>query len=389
MKHFLVLGGGFAGVEAAIKLREKGHRVTLVSERHYLFIHPISIWIPVRGISFKNSKIPLESLRKKHGFDLVVEKVSAIDTANKTVKLANGELAYDYLFIALGMGRVSMKGADKILSIGGSPGDAIQIAKRLKELVKKGSGKIAIGFGGNPKDPSGSAVRGGPAFELLFNISQYLKKRKLLDKIELHFFAPMPEPGIRMGKQAFGKLDTFLKMYKVEKHVGVKITGFEGTNILFQDGTVLENDLVVFIPGGKGLPLYEESGLPLSEAGFIKTLETCQVEGHPEIYAIGDAPELMGPNWRAKQGHLAEIMAGIAAYNAIEHSKGSTKTKSYIEHVNIVCVMDSGNGAAYISRTLKGEKVFMLPVVGHWLKRAWGFYFKNSKMKRIPRIPGM
>ncbi len=34
------------------------------------------------------------------------------------------------------------------------------------KLVDRGSGKIAVGFGGNPKDSS--AVRGGPAFEVLF-----------------------------------------------------------------------------------------------------------------------------------------------------------------------------------------------------------------------------
>ncbi len=31
------------------------------------------------------------------------------------------------------------------------------------------------------------------------------------------------------------------------------------------------------------------------------------MEGHPEIYAIGDSAELLGPAWGAKQGHIAEI----------------------------------------------------------------------------------
>jgi len=69
MKNFLVLGGGFAGVEAAIKLRKQGYNVTLISDRDYLFIYPISIWIPVNGISFEDSKMPLADLQKKHGFN--------------------------------------------------------------------------------------------------------------------------------------------------------------------------------------------------------------------------------------------------------------------------------------------------------------------------------
>jgi sulfide:quinone oxidoreductase len=42
----LVLGGGFARLEAAIQLRKSGLRVTLVSNRPYLCIYPTSIWVP-------------------------------------------------------------------------------------------------------------------------------------------------------------------------------------------------------------------------------------------------------------------------------------------------------------------------------------------------------
>lgn len=118
-------------------------------------------------------------------------------------------------------------------------------------------------------------------------------------------------------------------------------------------------------------------------------MPTCQVEGYPEIYAIGDSAELLGPAWGAKQGHMAEIMADVAAYNVHQQITGSGKTKSYVDKVSIICVMDSGDGAAWVSRTVKKETMLMLPVIGHWIKKGWGFYYKNSKMKRIPRIPGM
>ncbi|WP_297088837.1 FAD-dependent oxidoreductase [uncultured Draconibacterium sp.] len=389
MKHFLVLGGGFAGVEAAIKLQKKGYKVTLVSDRDYLFIYPISIWIPVKGISFEDSKMPLARLQKKHGFGLVIDSVKSIDVNSKTVKLAGGELSYDYLFIALGMHKVNAKGAENTLSICGQPEQAVSIGNELEKLVQAGKGKIAVGFGGNPKDSKGSAVRGGPAFELLFNISTYLKKKDLLNNFELNFFAPMPEPGKRMGAKAVQNMKKFYKHYGIKEHVGTKITGFTKNEIEFEGGKKLESDLIVFIAGGSGHSVLKDSGLPLSEAGFVKTLPTCQVEGFPEVYAIGDSAELLGPAWGAKQGHMAEIMADVAAYNADQQIKGTGKTKSYVDKVSIICVMDSGDGAAWVERTAKKETMMMLPIVGHWLKKGWGFYYKNSKLKNIPRIPGM
>lgn len=389
MKHFLVLGGGFAGVEAAIKLRKKGYNVTLVSDRDYLFIYPISIWIPTKGISFEDSKMPLADLQKKHGFNLIIDRVESIDVENKIVKLQNGEQSYDYLFIALGMSKVKMKGIENTLSICGQPEQALDIKNEIEKLVQKGKGKIAIGFGGNPKDPKSTVVRGGPAFELLFNISTYLKKKGLSKNFELNFFAPMPEPGKKMGSAAVKNLGKFYKIYGINEHVGTKITGFTKTEIHFENGKTLESDLIVFIAGGSGHPVLQNSGLPLSEAGFVKTLPTCQVEGFPEIYAIGDSADLLGPEWGAKQGHMAEIMADVAAHNAHHQISGKGNLKSYVDKISIICVMDSGNGAAWVSRTVKNERMIMLPIIGHWLKKGWGFYYKNSKMKRFPRLPGM
>src|SRR5660397_18282 len=131
MKHFLILGGGFAGIEAAIKLRKKGYNVSLVSERDYLFIYPISIWIPVKGISFEDSKMPLADLQKKHGFNLIIDSVESINAKDKKVLLQNGEQSYDYLFIALGMHKVNVKGAENTLSICGKPEQAVRIGDEL------------------------------------------------------------------------------------------------------------------------------------------------------------------------------------------------------------------------------------------------------------------
>ena len=49
MKQVLILGGGFAGIQTAIELQKsRKFKVTLVSDRDFLYIYPISIWVPVR-----------------------------------------------------------------------------------------------------------------------------------------------------------------------------------------------------------------------------------------------------------------------------------------------------------------------------------------------------
>lgn len=389
MGKVLVLGGGIAGVEAAIQLRRKQLEVTLVSDRDFLFVYPISIWIPVHGIGFNDVVVPLDELASLHGFAFEQGRVTRIRAKEHAVELSDGRVLsdYDYLVLALGQGKTMPKGIEHTLSICSEPETSLKIRERIDAIVEAGRGRIAVGFSGNPIDAT--ALRGGPAFELLFNIDHYLRRKGLRDKIDLAFFAPMAEPGARMGEGAVPTLRRFFAAKDISSQTGVRISKFEEDAVLFEDGQRLDADLILFIPGGKGHGIYQDSDLPLSEAGYVQAGEDSRVDGFNDVFAIGDGATLLGPEWRAKQGHVAEVMARGVADNIEATELGRSARHSYVPHVNILCVMDTGNAAVMVSRTLTGERLVPLPVVGHSMKRAWGFYYRNSKRKKIPRMPGM
>lgn len=389
MKKVLVLGGGFAGVEVAIYLRKNDFDVTLVSDRDYFYIYPTSIWIPTGEVSKEDVSIPLDKLAFKHGFKLIVDPVTQVNASEKIVNLESGRTldGYDYMVMALGQDKLKHKGIEHTLSICGKPEEAVEMYEKLDRLIAKGSGKIAMGFGGNPKDSS--AVRGGPAFEVLFNVHNHLKKRGVRDNFELTFFAPMTKPGQKMGKKALVMMDKMFKMTNINQRIGKKITHFKAGLICFEDQSTLEADLTMFISAGEGHSLLAKSGVPLSEAGFVITNEYNEIEGFEGVYAIGDSASLLGPQWRAKQGHIAEVMAKNVAYNINTHSQRLDSKYSYMEHLNILCVMDTGNGAAFVYRSNTTAKMIPMPIIGHWMKKGWGWYCKNSKLGKFPRIPGM
>jgi sulfide:quinone oxidoreductase len=389
MARVLVLGGGFAGVDSAIYLRKNGMEVTLVSDRDYFYIYPISIWIPVGKETKESVSIPLDQLAREHGFELIIDPVTSFDAPTKVVSLESGRVldGYDYVVVALGQDKIAIKGMEHTLSICGRPEEATELNERIEALIAKGKGSIAMGFGGNPKDSS--AVRGGPAFEVLFNVHTMLKKRGVRDKFELIFFAPMEKPGQKMGDKALVMMDKMFDMTNISKKVGSKILSFDEGGINFADGEKIEADLTMFISAGSGHSIVANSGLPLSDAGFVVTNEYNEIEGFEHIYAVGDSASLLGPKWRAKQGHVAEVMARNVAYNLFNHSQNIESKKSYLEHLNILCVMDTGDGAAFVYRDDKGGKMIPLPIVGHWLKKFWGWYCCHSKLCNIPRLPGM
>ena len=387
MKKVLVLGGGFAGLEAAIFLRKYGFDVTMISDRDYLYIYPTSIWVPTGDSSFEDVCLPLEKLKKIHGFTLVIDKINTIKSAEKRVYGEKDTYTYEHLVVALGSGKMKHKGIENTLTICGAPEESLKIKEKIDALITQGSGKIAMGFGGNPKDPSN--VRGGPTFEVLFNVHNKLKKLGIREKYELTFFAPMAEPGKRMGPQALKMMDLFFNKLDIKKQVGKKIIEFKENGIAFEDDVFIESDFTMFIAAGDGHPVIQNSDLPLNDAGFVKINDYCEVEGVENVYAIGDSAEVQGPDWRAKQGHIAEVMARNTAFNIKAKEEGSSEKKGYKDHLNILCVMDSGDGAAFVYRNDKKGMMIPMPVVGHWMKKGWGWYYKNSKLNRIPRLPGL
>jgi sulfide:quinone oxidoreductase len=394
MKTVLIIGAGFAGLEAAIYLRKQDYDVTLVSDRDYFFIYPTSIWIPTREKEFDDVCIDLNSLKNAHSFKLIVDTLTKIDAKENSYTFESGEVLkdYDHVILAMGSAKVKHEGIENTLSICGSPKQSLQIRDSIDALIEKGSGKICFGFGGNPKDSS--AVRGGPAFEMLFNVHHLLKKKGIRDNFELTFFTPMAEPGKRMGEKALKMMDMFFKRLEIKQHFGKKIKAFESDAIIFEDESKLHSDFTMFIAAGSGHEVVQESKLPTNEAGFIKIDDYCRVVFDDStmptnIYAIGDVAALQGAEWRAKQGHIAEIMAKNVAYNISQKDKNLSEFKGYQEHINILCVMDNGDGASFIYRDDKRAMMIPLPIIGHWLKKGWGVYCKLSKLNKIPRIPGM
>ena len=112
----------FAGVQTAIELQKSNQfEVTLVSDRDYLYIYPISIWVPVRNAEFNDVKVPLADIRRKYPFELVIDKVKEIHSADQQVVCENQTLKYDYLVVAFGADKMKHKGIENTLSICGKP----------------------------------------------------------------------------------------------------------------------------------------------------------------------------------------------------------------------------------------------------------------------------
>ncbi len=388
MKNIYVLGGGIGGVEAAIALtkqfrKDKNYKIHLISNRPFLYIYPISIWIPVGKRTFDDVIMNIQQIADIHGFNFIQEEVKEIKASENKIITDKGEYSYDYSIVALGGTKLKPKGIKNTLSICGTPEEALKIQERFFELIEKGGGTIACGFGGNPKDPT--AVRGGPVFEVLFNFDTYLRDKGIRDKFNLIFFSPSQEAGKRLGEAGLKKLQKLFQDKNIQPILGKKIKQFEKDGIVFEDDSKVNADLILFTPGLNGHPVLKNSDLPLTKAGFVKINKFCQVEGFDNCYAIGDCVYFEGPDWRAKQGHIAEVMGRISAKNIKLQEKGKEPTETYEGHLSILCVMDLGRQGVFVYRNDK-KAIAPMGVWAHWAKLAWEKYYKLNKLGKAPTL---
>ena len=386
MKKILVLGGGMGGVEAAIALKTQlqgDYQIDLISNRDFLYIYPASIWLTVGKRKFEDLCLPIPQLAELHGFNFLHEEVKAVKAREQKVFTTEQVHQYDYLVVALGSSKVKPKGLERIHSICGAPTEGVEIQEQFFSLVNRDYGAIACGFSGHPQDAT--AVRGGPVFEVIFNFDQYLRDKGLRDRFELTFFSPSPTPGKRLGDRGLEQLQTLFAEHNIATITGKKIKEFTDSGVVFEDDSRLASDLTVFTPGLSGNPVLQNSDLPLTAAGFVPVNDFTQAEGFDRCFVIGDSSYFEGPAWRAKQGHLAEVMARGAAENIACLEAGQAPSATFREELNLLCIMDIGKEGVFVYRD-ENKAIAPRGAWAHWGKLAWEKYYKLNKHKKVPRL---
>jgi sulfide dehydrogenase [flavocytochrome c] flavoprotein subunit len=103
----VVIGGGYAGATAAKYIRmwsNYGIQVSLVEPQPRFISCPLSNLVIGGSQKIEDITTPYDNLVKRHGVQLVQDRVLSIDTDKRRVKLAGGsELAYDRLIVSPGV----------------------------------------------------------------------------------------------------------------------------------------------------------------------------------------------------------------------------------------------------------------------------------------------
>ncbi len=350
-----IIGTGFAGLAAAEKYRKLDSRaeITIIGKQAEFVFLPSLIWIPSGKRKGSDIVVQLDNYFSRRNITFHQGAATGIENDGRTIVTENGKVDNDGLIIACG-GRFIKKlpGIEHAIT----PCEGIKSAEAIRDRLadlKPGS-TIAVGFGGNPKEPA--AMRGGPMFEFLFGIDKQLRNEGRREQIKMVFFSPAPKPGLRLGEKVVESLVTRMKAQDIEIHTGHKIKKFEADKVTTEGGEFTA-DLILFMPGMTGNKWFANSGLPLSDGGLVKGNALCQVDGLAKVYVAGDSASLPGPGWLPKQAHMAELQAKAAAKNLYDELAGRTASEKF--KTELMCIVDSLDKGSLVYRT--ETRAIMLP----------------------------
>ena len=103
-KHVVIIGGGFAGLNAAKALGNVANvEVTLVDRQNHHLFQPLLYQVAMAGLSPADIAAPIRSLLARYKNIRVLQgEAHAIDPAQSTASFDFGELSFDYLVVACG-----------------------------------------------------------------------------------------------------------------------------------------------------------------------------------------------------------------------------------------------------------------------------------------------
>jgi sulfide:quinone oxidoreductase len=368
-----ILGAGFAALTAARQLRKRlpDAKITMVAPKAEFQYYPSLIWVPTGLRHRKDIVIPLDRFMTRHNINFKPASVTGISADARTVETTDGSVVNDALVIATG-GRFIKKlpGIDCALTLCEGIDSAEAIRARLDGLKK---GRIALGFGGNPSEPS--AMRGGPMFELLFGIETWLRNEGRRKNVELTFFNAVAQPGKRLGEKAVTNLLSEMAKRRIDTHLGHKPLGFSAKGVDTEGGHI-NADLILFMPGLTGPQWTANTGLPKSEGGFIKADKFCRVEGFADTYVAGDAGSFPGPDWLPKQAHMADLQAKAASGNLVLGLAGKDPEKK--PKPELICIVDTLDKGFMVYRDPKRSVMLPGSRMFHWSKRAFERHYLRA-----------
>lgn len=294
--HVVIIGGGFAGLEAAKLLRHEPVRITIIDKQNHHLFQPLLYEVATAALPASDITAPIRKLfRKDDNVEVILDEAQRIDPEAKIITLKGGHVAYDYLILATGSTHTYF-GHDEWARF--APGlktihDAFEIRRRIL---------VAFEAAERERDPEQQRpwlrfviVGGGPTgVELAGAISDIARNTLTSDfrhfdprSAEVILVEAMGSILLTYPPELQQKAIEQLERLGVQVRVNAPVTSIDENGVTLGD-TRLEAKTVLWAAGVVGTDIARIPGVPLHRSGRILVNPDLTVPGHPDFFVAGD-----------------------------------------------------------------------------------------------------
>jgi NADH:ubiquinone reductase (H+-translocating) len=292
----VVIGAGFAGINAAKSLAMAPVSVTVVDRKNHHTFQPLLYQVALAVLSPAEIASPVRTvLRHSRNTEVLLGQVSGFDLEKRLVRLEGLELPYDYLIVGAGATHAYF-GHPEWEEF--APGlktleDAIEIRRRVLMAFETAEREVIAGHACPPL--TFVVVGGGPTgVELAGAIAdiagRHLRKEfRAIDprqsKIILLEGGPRVLPVYPEDLSASAQRQ--LESMGVEVRTNAMVTNIDADSVSIGKEKI-PAAVILWGAGVSASPLGKMLGVPTDRAGRVIVQPDLTVSGHPEVFVVGD-----------------------------------------------------------------------------------------------------
>lgn len=302
MKQIIIIGGGFAGINAARALKGASVHILLLDRTNHHLFQPLLYQVATAALSAENIASPIrEILRAQKNAEVLMEEVVVIDRIGKQVTCADGaSFSYDYLLVAPGArhayfgheeweqwapGLKTLADADRVrdhILMAFEEAERCRDPQHAQELLHF----AIIGAGPTGVELAGSLAEF--AHRTLFKNFHHINPAT--SKIYLIEAADQVLPGFPLSLSQ--RVHRDLLSLGVDVRLGTAVTQVSA------HGVTLGNEFlaaphIIWAAGNRASPLLSTLDVPLDRQGRAIVNADLTVPGDPFVFVLGDAAHCM------------------------------------------------------------------------------------------------
>jgi len=357
-KHrVVIIGGGFGGFGAALRLKHAPVDVTLVDRCNYHLFQPLLYQVATGTLSPANIASPLRTILKSHkNTRVILGEAIRIDPANRQVILSDGAILYDTLVIATGSSHQyfghgewerfapGLKTVEDATDMRRRILLAFEAAEREQDSEQLKALMTFVIVGGGPTGVELAGALGEIAHDTLRQDFRNIDPSKA--RIILIEGTDRVLPAYPSGLSAAAR--KMLERLSVTVRTGAMVTDVQNASVTVREGdrsetiptrTILWAAGVLASPLGRVLS--EETGATLDKAGRVIVEPDLTVPDHPEIFVIGDLASFSHQTGKPLPGVAQPaIQQGKYVAGTIERRLRGEKTRPfhYLDKGNLATI---------------------------------------------------